>query len=170
MKRRDYHFHHHHHHEHSDARPTLRTNKQGGFFKRTIKGLATKFNVSKRTIIIGFIILFVFTKFFALLAFFLAYHWIKNPGKYEDIFDRTVEKSRYTFDNMRHNSAFQQAGTDAPHTAHHTTGNSTPPPEDDGFDFADLKRKFDDLEKRAGGMEEHVSSEEYRLRKEFEGI
>ncbi len=168
MKRRDYHFHHHHHHEHAHSRPTLRTASQGGFFKRTIKGLAQKFNVKKRTIIIGFIILFLFTKIFALLAFFLAYHWIKNPGKYEDIFDRTVEKSRQTFDNINTDTAYQYAGAGEPDAPHNkTTATAT---EDDGFDFSELKSKFEDLEKRTGGMEEHVSSEEYKLRKEFEEI
>jgi phage shock protein PspC (stress-responsive transcriptional regulator) len=173
MKRRDYHHHHHHHHTHDYAkreRTVLRTAKPDGFIKRTIKGLAKKFNVSNRTIIIGFIVLFIFTKIFALIAFFLAYHWVKNPGKYEDVFDRTVEKSRRAFDHMGQNTrdwntGYQQAAAGGADPSYKETVH-----EEDDFDFSDLKRQFDDLEKRTGGMEEHVSSEEYKLRKEFDGI
>lgn len=164
MKAREHH-HHHHHHKHTfGERHKLRT-KSGGFIKRTIKGLAKKFDVSKRTIIIGFVILFLFTKIFALLAFFLAYQWVKNPGKFEDMFDRIIEKSRRTFDNMGNNKAYQQAAT----------GRADPSYADyaqpeDGFDFSDLKAQFKDLEKRTGDMEEHVASDDYKLRKEFEAI
>ncbi len=166
MKRRDYHHHHHHHHhQHTHERYKLRTAKHDGFIKQTIKGLAKKFGVSKKTIIIGFIILFIFTKIFALLLFFLAYHWVKNPGKYEDMFDRTIEKSRRAFENMGPQTAYQQAGASDAGTRY-----GEPAYEEDGFDFSDLKRQFNDLEKRAGDMEEHVSSEEYKLRKKFEEI
>tara|TARA_B100000315_G_C14289772_1_gene456849 strand:+ start:90 stop:587 length:498 start_codon:yes stop_codon:yes gene_type:complete len=165
MKRRDYHHHHHHYHHDKHELHTKRKAHPGGFIKRTVKGLAKKFNVSKRTIVIGFIVLFIFTKVFALLVFFLAYLWVKNPGKYEDMFDRAIEKSRRAFDNMGLNTAYEPAAAGG---AGPSYGESAD--EEDGFDFSDLKRQFDDLEKRTGDMEEHVSSEEYKLRKEFEGI
>ncbi len=160
MKRRDYH-HHHHHHHHTHPRRTLRVRNTEGFVKRTIKGLAKKFNTSKGVIILGFVILFMFSGFFALVAFFLAYHWVKNPGKFEDIFDRTVEKSRHVFGH---------AASSAPGHEDATAGDSAPEYTEDDFGFADLKRQFDDLETRTGGMEEHVSSDEYKLNKAFEGI
>jgi len=154
MKRREY---HHHHHE----RHTLRTKKPDGFIRRTIKGLAKKFNVSSRMIIIGFIVLFMFSGFFAMMAFFAAYLWVRNPGKIEDMFDRTVEKSRNAFDTMARSAKFNQTAA---------AGGGNPSYADDDLDFSDLKRKFDDLEKRTNGMEEHVSSDEYELKKEFDGI
>ncbi|MBT4889237.1 MAG: hypothetical protein HON65_06755, partial [Rhodospirillales bacterium] len=119
--------------------------------------------------IISFIILFIFTKIFALLAFFAAYHWVKNPGKYEDMFDRTVEKSRSKFDSFGQKPAYQHATAGGANASYNEYTHDSAH-EEDGFDFSDLKRKFDDLEKRTGGMEEHVSSEEYKLKKEFEGI
>jgi phage shock protein PspC (stress-responsive transcriptional regulator) len=161
MKRRDYH-HHHHHHHHEHPRRTLRCGSREGFVKRTIKGLANKFNTSKGVIILGFVILFMFSGFFALLVFFLSYHWVKNPGKLEDLFDRTVEKSRNVFEHVTSTEGgFQKTAT---------AGNGGSAFSEDDFGFADLKRQFDDLEARANDMEEHVSSDEYQLNKEFDDI
>lgn len=169
MKRREYHHHHHHHHhQHIHERRTLRTCKPAGFFSRTINGLAKKFNTSRWMIIFGFVLLFIFTHFFAFVVFFVAYLWVKNPGKYEDIFDRTVERSRQAFTGFMDGQGAHAAAT-AGGAADAARGAEFDPPEDE-FDFQDLKRQFEDLEKRAGSMEEHVSSEEYKLRKKFEDI
>ncbi len=161
MKRREHHHHHHHYHKGHPRRPR----KRDGGIKRTIKGLATKFGVSSKVIIIGFVVLFLFTKIFALLIFFLAYLWIKHPGKYEDMLDGAFEKSRRGFENMTHAPGFDEAATaGGPQTSYGTAYR------DDEFDFSDLKQKFEDLEKRTNGMEEHVSSDEYKLNKEFDDI
>jgi len=158
MKHRDYRRHQSMHQRHSRCKKN-----SAGFIKRTIKGLAKRLSVSKRIIIIGFVALFIFTKIFALLAFFLAYLWIKSPGRYEDLLDRTMEKSRSLFNNLHRNSIYHSATAGG-------ANSSYAEPANEGFDFSDLKRKFDDLERRAENMEEHVSSEEYKLRKEFEDI
>jgi phage shock protein PspC (stress-responsive transcriptional regulator) len=160
MKRRDYH-HHHHHHHHNHVRPTLRCGSPDGFIKRTIKGLAKKFSTSKGVIILGFVILFMFSGFFALIAFFLSYHWVKNPGKFEDMFDRTVEKSRSVFEHVSSSSDMNKTAA---------AGHADTSYADDDFGFTDLKRQFDDLEARTNGMEEHVSSDEYKLNKEFSDL
>ena len=157
MKRRYCHHHHHYFYRHH----TSGLGKSRGFIKRTIKGLARKFGVSKHTIIIGFIVLFLFTKIFALLAFFLAYYWVRNPGKFENFFDATLEKTRRGFDNMKGRADFGEAvAADGPEASYG----------ENEFDFSELKRKFDDLEKRTNGIEEQVSSDEYRLNKEFDNL
>ena len=167
MKRREYQHHHHHHHYHK--RHKLRTRKSSGFIRRTINGLADKFGVSSKVIIIGFVVLFIFTKIFALLAFFLAYLWVKHPGKYEDMLDGAFEKSRRGFENMTGSPGFDEAATagEPPNSNSASYGSAH---RDDEFEFSDLKKKFEDLEKRANNMEEHVSSDEYNLNKEFDDI
>lgn len=159
MKRRDYHHHHHHHHTHT--RPTLRCGNPDGFIKRTIKGLAKKFNTSKGVIILGFVVLFMFSGFFAFVAFFLSYLWVKNPGKFEDMFDQTVEKSRNMFEHVKTSAASNTMAA---------AGSADTSYADDDFGFADLKRQFDDLESRTNGMEEHISSDEYQLNKELNDL
>ncbi len=166
MKRREYqHHHHHHYHVRHKLRVGKRVGKPDGFIKRTIKGLAAKFGVSKGVIIAGFIVLFIFTKIFALLAFILAYFWIKHPGKYEDMLDGAFEKSRRGFENMTGAPGFDEAATAGGPQASYDSSYR-----EDEFDFSDLKQKFEDLEKRTNGMEEHVSSDEYKLNKEFDDI
>ncbi len=159
MKRRCRH--HHHFYQHHTSGPR----KSRGFIKRTIKGLARKFGVSKRTVIIGFIVLFLFTKIFTLLAFFLAYYWVRNPGKFENFFDATLEKTRRAFDNMKGRTNFGE--TVAAYAPEASYGASYGKNE---FDFSELKQKFDDLEKRTNGIEEQVSSDEYQLNKEFDNL
>jgi len=153
------------HHRHTRKRHTCCKANPSGFIKRTIRALAKKLNVSKRIVIFGFVVLFIFTKIFALLVFLMAYLWVKNPGKFEDLFDRTIEKLRRKFGNMGQNTIYHQAVAGRADPSYTATAN-----EEDGLDFSDLKRKFDDLERRTENMEEHVASEEYKLRKEFEGI
>ncbi len=158
MTRRDYHF---HHHFDSNDRPKK---KCGGFFMTTIKGLAKKFDVSNKAIIIGFIIFFLINWFFAAVTFFVAYHWVKNPGKVEDVVDGVIEKGRRGFKNFTSRTEAEEATYASEQGGHHAHY------ERDDFDFSDLKSKFDDLEKRTNGMEEHVSSEEHKLNKEFNDL
>ena len=153
MTRNEHHEHYHFHQTKGASRP-----KPKGFIKRTIRALAERFNVPRWMIICGFIFLFFMSVPLAILTFLGASYWVKHPGKLEDRFDTIMEKSRRTFRNMSDPAKY--AGASA----------SDVPPEHDGFDFADLKGKFEDLEKRAGKMEEHVSSDEYSLNKEFNDI
>ncbi len=154
------HYHHHHHH-HFDASKVRQNPKSEGFIRKTITGLAETFNVSRKVVIIGFIILFMFTHFFAVVVFFVAAHWVRNQAKYDDFFGTAFEKSRRSFSSMRQQQSYTaQAGAGATDASYH----------DDDFDFSDLNRKFDDLKKRTSDMEEHVSSEDYKLHKEFKDL
>ncbi len=151
---------HHEHHEHYHFHGIKRGKrpKPVGFVKRTIRGLAERFNLPRWVVICGFIFLFFMSVPLAILTFLGASYWIRHPGKLEDGFDTVMEKSRRTFKYMSDSSEFAEATP---------TGGS---PVDDGFDFSELKDKFEDLEKRAGKMEEHVSSDEYSLNEEFNDI
>ncbi len=156
MKRREHH--HHHYHHHSSTCPP----KPIGTIKRTIRALADKFNVPRGMVIFAFVILFIMSVPLAIVTFLGAAYWVKHPGKVEDGIDSFVEKTRRTFSNFSESSEFGDAqpagaGTGGAHA-------------EDDFDFSELKRKFDDLEERTGGMEEHVSSDEFQLNKDLDDI
>ena len=153
--------HTHHHHHYYGKRQKSRGACAGGAIKRTIRGIGAKLGVSRGMVIAGFVLLFIFTRWFALIVFFLAYRWVKNPGKYEDLFDSVVEKSRNAFENVTSGRRDKTSST---------TGRAGRRQAYKDHDFSDLQRKFDDLEARANNMEAHVSSEEYRLSKEIDDI
>lgn len=153
--------HHHHHHHHFDASKAKLHRKPEGFIRKTISRIAETFNVSRKVVVIGFVVLFLFTHFFAVIAFLVASHWVRNQAKYDDFFGTAFEKSRRGFDTMRQ----RRADTDRA-----TAGGPDASYQDDDLDFSDLDRKFDDLKRRASTMEEHVSSEDYKLNKEFKDL
>jgi phage shock protein PspC (stress-responsive transcriptional regulator) len=130
----------------------------GGFFSRTVGGLARKFGVPRGVIIVGFIMLFIMSAPLALVTFIGAWYWIKNPGKLEAAVDGAMESARRSFrSDHTHEDRAQAAG--APAGAF-----------DEDLDFSELRARFDELETRARRMEEHVSSDEYHLRKQFDDI
>lgn len=160
MKYRRSHYHHHHHHHTDSGKPNFNL-KPDGFIKGTIRKLADTFNISFKLVVLGFVVLFLFTGFFAIVVFLVASHWVRYPQKYDDFFDSAFEKSRRSFSHM--------AGNRRPAEPSMAGGESTSYADED-FDFSDLNRKFDDLKRRTGGMEEHVSSDEHKLNKAFKDL
>lgn len=160
MKYRKSHYHHHHHH-HDDPETPHFKQKSDGFIKGTVRRLADVFNISFKLVVIGFVLLFLFTGFFAVLVFLVASHWVRYPQKYDDFFDTAFEKSRRGFSNMTGKKERVEPSMAAGHGAAYA---------DEEFDFSDLNRKFDDLKRRTSGMEEQVSSEEHKLNKAFKDL
>jgi hypothetical protein len=102
--------------------------------------------------------LFIMSAPLALVTFAGAWYWIRNPGKLEATVDRTMESARQAF-RGGHAHADQAQPAGAPAGAY-----------DEDLDFSELRARFEDLEVRARRMEEHVSSDEYQLRKQFDDI
>ena len=124
-----------------------------GVIHRTTQAIGERFGFERRWGIIGFIVLAIIHFPLALIAFLAAWFWADHPGKLEGLWER----SRNTFSASRRPAT--AAGPDVGAA-----------PETDDFEdpfMKDLRRKFRDLEERAGRMEEHVASEEYELRREF---
>lgn len=128
----------------------------GGFFSRTIGGLSRKFGVPRGVIIVGFIMLFIMSAPLAVVTFIGCWYWVKNPGRVEAAVDRAMESTRRAFSGDHHDQAQPAAATAGAH--------------EEDLDFADLRARFEDLEARAARMEEHVSSDEYELRRRFDDI
>ncbi len=123
-----------------------------GVIHRTTQAIGDRFGFERRWVLIGFILLAIIHFPLALLLFLVAWFWADHPGKLEGWWER----GRETFRSPRPAAA---AGPDV---------NAAPDMDDveDPF-MTDLKRKFRDLEERAGRMEEHVASDEFELRREF---
>jgi len=153
---------HTHHHYHYSFTP--RSGCKGGppgMIKRTIRGLADKFDVPKGLIIFCFVILFLMSVPMAIIIFLACNYWVKNPGKVENSIDEFVEKTRRTFDNMSEAAEFRGAQTATSGASHSM---------DDDLEFPHLKKQFEDLERRTADMEEHVASDEYQLNKDINDI
>ena len=147
--------HKHHYRCHVHAR---KCGGGGGFISRTVRGLSRKLGVPRGVIIVGFIMLFIMSAPLALVTFFGAWYWIKHPGKLEAAIDRSMESTRRAFGGgSAHGDSARPAAAVA----------GAP---DEDLDFSELRAKFEELEARAGRMEEHVSSDDYRLRRRFDDI
>jgi phage shock protein PspC (stress-responsive transcriptional regulator) len=142
----------HDHHSH-DERP--------GVIRRVTRGLAKKFGVPRKLVLAGFIIGLIINVPLTIFLFLVALYWVDHPGQLEKKMERVAEKSRRFwshFGDRGHRPAY--AGAESPNVHE----------DSEEFDFADLRQQFDDLERRAGNMEEHVSSGEFHVNREIDGM
>ena len=128
----------------------------GGFFSRTIGGLSRKFGVPRGIIIVGFIMLFIMSAPLAVVTFIGCWYWVKHPGRVEAAVDRAMESTRRAFSGDHHDHGQPAAAATGAY--------------DEDLDFTELRARFEDLEARAASMEEHVSSDDYELRRQFDDI
>ncbi|WP_419905873.1 hypothetical protein [Kiloniella sp.] len=139
-----------------------------GPIRRVTQALANKFNIPRKLVLAGFII-GVFVNFLlTLIVFLIALYWTNNPEKVEGKFNEMASKVR-DWTSPKNPNAHQSQYAYSGATSSSTTSQTTrpEPSQDVDFDFSDLCREFEDLERRTAGMEKHVSSEEYKLNKEF---
>ncbi len=152
------HHHYRHRHDHRRSAEGSASRPCKGFVRYTIRGLARKFGVPKGVIIAGFVMLFIMSTPLALAAFFGSWYWLKHPGKLEAMMDRVMDGARSAFAGTVREGAY------APPAPSSVAG------VEPDSDFSELRARFADLEARASRMEEHVSSQEYELNKEFKDM
>ncbi|NQW01103.1 MAG: hypothetical protein HQ483_15460 [Rhodospirillales bacterium] len=157
------------HHQHFEPDSADYACKPAGFIKTTVRKLAEAFDVSFKLVVIGFVLLFMFTGFFALFVFLVAAHWVRYPDKYEDFFDTAFEKSRRGFSHMTGNRRYWNSSKAAGASAAGASETSASAADDD-FDFSDLNRQFDELKRRTGTMEAHLASDAYTLNRQFDDL
>ncbi len=139
--------------------------KRRGPIYRTTKALAEKFGIKRKFVLIGFILGAIINFPLALIVFLIAYYWADQPDKWESKAAKFEQKVYRTTDKWREH--FYQPRHAAAGAADFGTTNPRAETVYEDVDFADLRAQFDDLERRAGKMEEHVSGEEYRLNNEI---
>ena len=159
-----------HHRKHrNSAGHNHRGKSCGGTFRKVTQGIADRFGLQRHWVIIGLVVCVIVNPPLALFLFLLAWFWVDHPGKLEGWW--------HQLRGMSGPRPMPAGGPDLGDSYQASSKNKQGPRESgygsygrmedaDPF-FQDLKERFDDLERRTGHMEEHVSSEEYELRREF---
>ena len=143
----------HDHHEHDGKR----RHRSGCAIKRIVRGLADKFGVSRGTVIAGFVIGFVFVPLLTLFVLGAAWIWVDDQERFESRVTKVADGARKVYDRT--------FGSPTPRSPDVETVMADPIP-----DFPHLRKQFENLEARAGSMEAYVSSEDFRLHREFKKI
>ena len=130
---------------------------RGGVFKRVTRGVADGLGVKRKFVVIGLIICVFFNLPAALMLFGIGWLYVEKPV----LLAKAQIKAENGWRNCkRHMHRFTSQSGAAVDTA------AIDPQANDPF-LKDLRAKFADLEKRAEGMEKYVTSEEFRLNREF---
>ena len=127
-----------------------------GVIGRTTRGIAEKFGIPRKGVLIAFILILIFSFPVGVLLFALAWAYVHHPE---------------WFDGLR--GKFRGAGRPGSYNASATQADATEERPTMGVDFEEpwmdeLREKFDDLERRTGSMEGYVASGDYRLTSELE--
>ena len=127
---------------------------QPGVFKRVTRGVADGLGVERKFVVIGLIICALFNLAAALILFGIGWLYVDKPG--------VLEKAR-----TRAKTGWRNCKRHMPRRAPQPAETTPIDPEAHDPFFKDLRARFADLEKRAQGMEKYVTSEEFRLNREF---
>ena len=134
-----------------------------GPIRRVTRALADKMGVPRKLVLAAFIIGIFVNLFLTAIVFFLSLYWVNHPDRVEQKISRVAQKVKGWTKGptpSSYQNQYAYAGSQTSHDTHQE--------QEVDLDFADLCRDFEDLERRTAGMEKHVSSEEYKLNKEFE--
>jgi hypothetical protein len=142
-------------HKHDEDHGRTRHRRSHCGVKRVIRGLAERFSVSRGTVIAGFVVGFVFVPILTGLVFAAAWFWVDDPERFESRLNGAADWARKAYD-WTFGSKVPKESTSAEEIM------AEPVP-----DFPNLRRAFERLETRTGNIEAYVSSDEYRLHREF---
>ncbi|WP_417803316.1 PspC domain-containing protein [Thalassospira lucentensis] len=145
---------HHRHHRHDRSQNGERCD---GVIGRTTRGISEAFGIPRKGVLIAFVLILVFSFPVGVMLFALAWAYVHHP----DWFAGLRGKWR---------GASGRARYDAKATSESAASEERPTM---GVDFEEpwmdeLRRKFDDLERRTGSMEGFVASGDYGLASELE--
>lgn len=145
------------HHGHDRHRPSGHKRISCGI-KRIIRGIADKFSISRGTVLAGFVVGFIFAPLLTAIVFVAAWFWIDDPKRFETRISGAADKARQAYE--------WTFGSWVPKlTARADEIMAEPVP-----GFPALRRAFDRLEPRTAKVEDYVSSDEYRLHREFRNM
>ena len=138
-----------------------KSGRRRGPVKRVVRGLADAFGIPRGVVIAGFVIGFVSAPLPTLLAFFAALYWVDHPERVR----RYAEVAYETF--KRTTNRLWRALAASPMDAGGGPGREPHAPPRPPADPDALARRFERIERRARAIEEFVTSEEFRLNREF---
>ncbi|MBK1666023.1 hypothetical protein CKO38_15850 [Rhodospirillum rubrum] len=130
-----------------------------GILRRVTQGVADRLGLSRRAVIVLFVLGGVMNLPLALLVFLTAWYWVDNAGAIERGIDGASSAVKRTLFGDKSGEATRERPSDGPGVG-----------ADAEADFPELRRAFADLERRTGRMETHVTSEDYALNKKFRDL
>ena len=139
-----------------------RYRRRRGPIGRVTRGLADAFGISRSMVIAGFVLGFVFVPLLAVVAFLVALYWVNDPVRMRRQVDSVVDAFRRAGDRLRRGAA-----ATGHHGARGDPNREPGEPQRPPIDPTALARRFERIERRARAIEEFVTSEEYRLNREF---
>ena len=148
---------------HNRSRHRRNSCEQPGTIRRVTQALADRFGLERRWVLIGFIAGLVINAPLSIGLFLLAWFWTDNPKSLETFWANLKDPFLHMKPRPSHSARGYSSQSDYQETTRQT---AETPFEADPF-MDDLKRKFDDLEERAGKMESQVTSDDYELRQKF---
>ena len=145
--------HYYHDDGHRDGR---RRNRPHGVIRRVTQGLADRFGIPRKVIFIAFIVGLIINAPLTIFIFLLALYWVTHPGSIEAKLNRFAG----WLGGLGHRGSERAQARRAAEAATDTDF-------DPDAEFSSLRRQFEDLERRAADMEDHVASDEYDLNREL---
>ena len=137
-----------------------------GPIKRVVRGLSDRFGVGRGCVVACFILGIIFAPMLTLLIFLAAWVWVDNPERFERAVGSVLDKARGLYRSWTQDAEPGRSSA-GPRPAYADGAEGV---EEPAIDFPDLRRRFEDLERRAGRMEDYVTSEEFSLDREFRDI
>ena len=137
--------------------------KRHGVIGRTTRGIAEAFGIPRKGVLIAFILVLIFSFPVGVMLFGLAWAYVHHP----DWFASLRGKVR---GNMSKAGQSTSAGRAA--RQNHNAADAADARPTVGVDYEEswmeeLRKQFDDLERRTGSMEGFVASGDYRMASEF---
>lgn len=141
--------------------PRGRHRRRRGPIGRVVRGLSDAFGIPRGMVIAGFVLGFVFVPLLALLAFLTALYWVNDPERMRRQVEWVVDSFRRAGDRLRRGTGNRYRGVRGGPARE--PGEPWRPP----VDPVAVARRFERIERRARAIEEFVTSEEFRLNREF---
>lgn len=160
------HHYHHHYYHHGDGRgPDGKRHCRRGPIGSTISGIANKFGLPRKGVLIAWIITLIVNPPVGLTLLAVSWAFVHHPEWFSGL--------RNMFGGGRGAASAHRTTSSAGRTAGNTTDETPESRPTMGVDFEEpwmeeLREKFDDLERRTGDMEGYVASGDYGLASEFE--
>ena len=140
--------------------PRSRRGRRRGPIGRVVRGLSDAFGIPRGMVIAGFVLGFVFVPLLALLAFLTALYWVNDPERMRRQVEWVVDSFRRAGDRLRRGAGTRYRGVRGEPLGE--PGEPRRP-----VDPVAVARRFERIERRARAIEEFVTSEEFRLNREF---
>lgn len=144
---------------HSRQDPVHRERK-ACVIKRTIRGVADRFGIPRQGVLIAWILTLIFSFPAGVMLLVLGWAYVDHPEWFA-IFHRRGHPAQQATDRKTARSG----------EADHPSEDGVSGVAEDDFEepwIEELRKKFDDLEKRTGDMEGYVASGDYRVDQEIE--